>query len=99
MGVGIAQLSIDKKPRSEFTIKTPYVGDWKKAISINEDINMAFESIKYDEIEMMKNEKKKKVDDKEVIEESTNNSSHDYQSMSEEDYNNDYDEDIFNLFD
>lgn len=99
MGVGIAQLSIDKKPRSEFTIKTPYVGDWKKAISINEDINMAFESIKYDEIEMMKNEKKKKVDDKEVIKENTNNSSHDYQSMPEEDYNNDYDEDIFNLFD
>ena len=48
---------------------------------------------------MMKNEKKKKVDDKEVIKENTNNSSHDYQSMPEEDYNNDYDEDIFNLFD
>ena len=100
MGVGIAQLSIDKKPRSEFTIKTPYVGDWKEAISINEDINMAFESIKYNEIEMMKNEKKKKVDEQPVMEDN-NSSSNDYRSDTKKDYNtndDDFDDDIFNLF-
>lgn len=102
MGVGIAQLSIDKKPRSEFTIKTPYVGDWKKAIAINEDIDMAFESIKYNEIEMMKSEKKKKVDDKEVIEENSSHVSSNNRSQDQENYRNndsiDNDDDIFDLF-
>lgn len=63
IGVGIAQLSINRIPRTEFTIKAPAAEAWREALSINQDMDMAFEAIKDTEVAVMKREKKKNVDD------------------------------------
>lgn len=64
VGVGIALIRVNRKAIQPFTIKTPFFKTWSEAVYDNkEDMSMAFQSIRRDEVEFMRNEKKKKVDD------------------------------------
>lgn len=62
-GVGIASLSIGRKQRNIFTIKTPWSVAWNDAlIAHNENLTDAIDDIYDEEVEFMKRERRKKVD-------------------------------------
>lgn len=67
-GIGIARMVIGGTRRTPFTIKTPHIVAWSKALSKSRNsVSDAFDMIRDGEIKYLRREKKKKVDTNTVL--------------------------------